>query len=175
MAIGTWISIHHVPFTDTTQSGAGPCSRSAEVCPCNSAFVRNPVLTRLAAGRYYRPAVKRVANPGPVNSLLGCDNPQGDSSAIEEPEGPPTDSQLLSHDPTLTAFAQLGAFRLNCERSFISLMDYDNQYILAEATRSVSLQSPEQCDEGDEVYLGPRVLVSWIWQPAPFKRNMRIC
>jgi hypothetical protein len=37
-------------------------------------------------------------------------------------------------------------------------MDDKNQFILAEATRSVSLNSKEKSDEGDEVYLGARVL-----------------
>ena len=78
----------------------------------------------------------------------------------------PDDSQLLSHDPTLTAFAQLGAFRLNCQRSFISLMDHDNQYILAEATRSVSLNDQKVSDPGDEVYLGARVL-DMVWGVCP--------
>ncbi|TVY88039.1 Hybrid signal transduction histidine kinase B, partial [Lachnellula willkommii] len=87
-------------------------------------------------------------------------------SAPEAQNDKPDDSQLLSHDPTLTAFAQLGAFRMNCERSFISILTPQNQFILAEATRSVSLYSQEQCDEGDEVYLGPRVLDT-IWGVCP--------
>jgi len=37
-------------------------------------------------------------------------------------------------------------------------MDDKNQFILAEATRSVSLNSKDKSDEGDEVYLGARVL-----------------
>ena len=45
-------------------------------------------------------------------------------------------------------------------------MTPQNQFILAEATRSVSLYSQEQCDEGDEVYLGPRVLDT-IWGVCP--------
>ncbi|TVY42575.1 Hybrid signal transduction histidine kinase B [Lachnellula occidentalis] len=88
------------------------------------------------------------------------------ASASEAQNDIPDDSQLLSHDPTLTAFAQLGAFRMDCERSFISIMTPQNQFILAEATRSVSLYSQEQCDEGDEVYLGPRVLDT-IWGVCP--------
>ncbi|PVH73765.1 hypothetical protein DL98DRAFT_468841 [Cadophora sp. DSE1049] len=70
----------------------------------------------------------------------------------------PEETKRLVHDSTLTAFAQLGAFRLDCQRSFISLMDHDNQYILAEATRSVSLHKLDECAPGDEVYLGPRIL-----------------
>ncbi|MCJ1306901.1 hypothetical protein MMC25_000545 [Agyrium rufum] len=45
----------------------------------------------------------------------------------------------LSSDPILTALAQLATHRLNCDRSFISLIDSDKQHIVAEATRSVSL------------------------------------
>ena len=79
---------------------------------------------------------------------------------------PPDESKRLTHDSTLTAFAQLGAFRLDCQRSFISLMDHDNQYILAEATRSVSLHKLEESAPGDEIYLGPRVL-DIMWGVCP--------
>ena len=85
---------------------------------------------------------------------------------LEAAESVPDDSQRLSQDPTLTAFAQLGAFRLNCQRSFISLMDHKNQYILAEATKSASLTSQGVCDQGDEMYLGPRVL-DMVWGVCP--------
>jgi hypothetical protein len=73
----------------------------------------------------------------------------------------PDDSVLLAHDPTLMAFTQLGAYKLNCQRSFISLMDGEHQYILAESTRSVSLENSEQYDKsdpGEKIYLGARVL-----------------
>ena len=76
------------------------------------------------------------------------------------------DDPTLAHDPTLTAFAQLGCFRLDCERSFISLMDHDTQYIIAEATRSVSLNDPEKSEEGDNLYLGARML-DLVWGVCP--------
>jgi hypothetical protein len=80
----------------------------------------------------------------------------------EPPTGGPDPDKLLKHDPTLTAFAQLGAFKLDTERSYISLMDTQNQYIIAEATRSVSLYDRDKCDEGDEISLGARILdVNW--------------
>lgn len=41
-----------------------------------------------------------------------------------------------SRDKAITAFAQLVALQLNVRRCMISLIDYANQYILAEATRS---------------------------------------
>ncbi|KAF3483435.1 uncharacterized protein GIQ15_02759 [Arthroderma uncinatum] len=114
--------------------------------------------------RQYRPAHYEECTsvcgevPEPLN---GCHPVEGDPA-----ESIPDDSQLLSHDPTLTAFAQLGAFRLDCQRSFISLMDHNHQYILAEATRSVSLMSREVCNEGDGVYLGARVL-DLVWGVCP--------
>jgi hypothetical protein len=47
----------------------------------------------------------------------------------------------LHHDVLLTALAQAGAYRLNCDRSFISLCDQDSQYILAEGIRGGSLEA----------------------------------
>ncbi|KAI9650024.1 hypothetical protein NHQ30_000037 [Ciborinia camelliae] len=76
----------------------------------------------------------------------------------EKEKGGPDPSKRLRHDPTLTAFAQLGAYRLNTERSFISLMDSHNQYIIAEATRSVSLHERDATKPGDEIFLGARIL-----------------
>ncbi|TGO47660.1 hypothetical protein BCON_0268g00080 [Botryotinia convoluta] len=76
----------------------------------------------------------------------------------ENETGGPDSSKRLRHDPTLTAFAQLGAYRLNTERSFISLMDSHNQYIIAEATRSVSLHERDVTKPGDEIFLGARIL-----------------
>ncbi|WYZ40907.1 hypothetical protein EsH8_IV_001248 [Colletotrichum jinshuiense] len=49
-------------------------------------------------------------------------------------------SELTSSaDPALTAFAELGALRLNASRALISLFDSKFQYIVAEATPSTSL------------------------------------
>ncbi|KAK1585410.1 hsp90-like protein [Colletotrichum navitas] len=44
-----------------------------------------------------------------------------------------------SPDPALTAFAELGVLRLNASRALISLFDTKYQYIVAEATPSLSL------------------------------------
>ncbi|EFQ26875.1 hsp90-like protein [Colletotrichum graminicola] len=44
-----------------------------------------------------------------------------------------------SSDPALTAFAELGVLRLNASRALISLFDTKYQYIIAEATPSLSL------------------------------------
>ncbi|KAG4414977.1 hypothetical protein IFR04_011905 [Cadophora malorum] len=45
-------------------------------------------------------------------------------------------------------------------------MDHDNQYILAGATRSVSLHKLAETAPGDEIYLGPRVL-DIMWGVCP--------
>ncbi|PBP15573.1 M3R8, histidine kinase-group I protein sequence [Diplocarpon rosae] len=102
----------------------------------------------------------------PDTNIESCVNDGGIALSVPEDKDAPDESRLLMHDPTLTAFTQLAAYRLDCERSFISLMDYDYQYILAEATRSVSLLAQDQCDPGDEVYLGPRVL-DRVWGVCP--------
>jgi hypothetical protein len=44
-----------------------------------------------------------------------------------------------SADTTLTALAQLGAFKLKCDRAFISLINTTHQFIIGEATQETSL------------------------------------
>ncbi|KAI5204636.1 hypothetical protein E4T38_04634 [Aureobasidium subglaciale] len=62
-----------------------------------------------------------------------------------------------SPDRALTAFAQLATLRLNCKRAAISFFDRDNQYILAEATKSLSLQTESVYDLGDQIDLGASI------------------
>lgn len=62
-----------------------------------------------------------------------------------------------SRDKALTAFAQLVALRLDVRRCMISLIDTSNQYILAEATRTVSIASSRTAED-DELWLGSAVL-----------------
>lgn len=54
-----------------------------------------------------------------------------------------------SRDKALTAFAQLAALRLNVKRAMVSLIDTNNQMILAEATRGF---------DASELWLGATVL-----------------
>ncbi|KAL3440585.1 hypothetical protein BJX65DRAFT_314661 [Aspergillus insuetus] len=63
-----------------------------------------------------------------------------------------------STDTTLTALAQLGALRLNVQRCMISLFDRRTQYILAEATRTLSLQDDRVHLDGDALWLGSSVI-----------------
>ncbi|KAK1980228.1 hsp90-like protein [Colletotrichum cereale] len=61
-------------------------------------------------------------------------------AVFNSPDRPiPPSSLASSPDTGLTAFAQLGALRLNASRALISLFDRHHQYIVAEATRSMPL------------------------------------
>ncbi|KAH9224717.1 hypothetical protein DL95DRAFT_400037 [Leptodontidium sp. 2 PMI_412] len=65
----------------------------------------------------------------------------------------------IATDSTLTAFAQLAALRLNCQRCFISLIDNVKQYIVAEATQTISLTSGDLYErDNDELSFGQTVL-----------------
>ncbi|KAG0154030.1 hypothetical protein PDIDSM_1409 [Penicillium digitatum] len=61
---------------------------------------------------------------------------------------------LGTSNSTMTSFAQLAALRLNVERVFISVLDRDQQYIIAEATKSLNLNDPSVHDDNDGVWLG---------------------
>ena len=65
---------------------------------------------------------------------------------------------LSSRDKTLTAFAQLAALRLNVRRAMVSLLDSSHQYILAEATRTLSLVDDTRHAQHDELWLGNAVV-----------------
>jgi signal transduction histidine kinase len=72
--------------------------------------------------------------------------------------GPVTPSkQYAAHssvDPVLTAFAQLGALRLNAQRALISLFGRHEQHVLTEATRTLSLQDDGDHNSHDELWVG---------------------
>ncbi|TID23371.1 CheY-like superfamily [Venturia nashicola] len=63
-----------------------------------------------------------------------------------------------SHDVALTALAQLGALRLNAKRCMISLFDRTQQYVIAEATRTLSLRSDSVYEKDDQLWIGCAVL-----------------
>ncbi|CAI6338945.1 unnamed protein product [Periconia digitata] len=63
-----------------------------------------------------------------------------------------------SADKSLTAFAQLATLRLNVRRAMVSLIDSNKQYILAEATQTLSLQTQSAERKEDEVWLGHSVI-----------------
>jgi hypothetical protein len=83
------------------------------------------------------------------------------ASRYYNPENSSTPQSSLpssSHDVALTAFAQLGALRLNAKRCMISLFDRAQQYIIAEATRTLSLRSDSVYENDDHLWLGCSVL-----------------
>lgn len=57
-------------------------------------------------------------------------------------------------DKTLTAFCQLGALRFNARRCLLFFFDVNHAYIMAEATRSLSLEDDNAHDPGDQLWLG---------------------
>ena len=59
-----------------------------------------------------------------------------------------------SRDKALTAFAQLGCLRLNVKRCVVTLLGTTKQYILAEATKTLSLLDDTQHGDGDELWFG---------------------
>ena len=59
-----------------------------------------------------------------------------------------------SHDKALTAFAQLATLRLNVKRGMISLIDTNQQLIIAEATKSLSLVDDNRHAPNDHIWLG---------------------
>lgn len=59
-----------------------------------------------------------------------------------------------SDDTALAAFAQLGALRLKAQRCIISLVSKDEEFVLAESTRTLSLQSDLVHNSRDALFLG---------------------
>ncbi|CAG8978942.1 hypothetical protein HYALB_00013333 [Hymenoscyphus albidus] len=93
------------------------------------------------------------STPSPIN------HPHQHTSSVDEVlNGSQQKADPLQHDPTLSALAQLGALQLNCQRAFISLIDHQNQYVLAEATRSISLDCSKQSRSADGLYLGAQLI-----------------
>ncbi|GAB1317949.1 hypothetical protein MFIFM68171_08159 [Madurella fahalii] len=77
-------------------------------------------------------------------------------SAASFPPGLPVAFQekpFLNTDPTLNALTQLGALRLGVDRAFVSLIDRQYQYVVAEITRSHSL-AEMKCAPDDSIAIG---------------------
>lgn len=72
-----------------------------------------------------------------------------------------------ARDGALTAFAQLVALRLNARRAMISLFDREKQYVIAEATRTLSLQKDAVHAPCDDLWFGASV---WDRSPDDFFR-----
>ncbi len=73
---------------------------------------------------------------------------------------------LRSPDTNFTALVQLGLFRLDCERSFFSLIDGKTQYMVAEATRKTSLSYGSGSLAQKDLMLGT-MLMDKSWGVCP--------
>ncbi|KAI7664889.1 hypothetical protein KC318_g7447 [Hortaea werneckii] len=69
-------------------------------------------------------------------------------------ESPRDGRPRSADDKALLAFAQLGALRMRARRCMISLFSRGHQYVLAEATKTLSLQSDQVDDPEDAVSWG---------------------
>ncbi|KAK0625051.1 AAA-ATPase Vps4-associated protein 1-domain-containing protein [Bombardia bombarda] len=87
------------------------------------------------------------------------------------PSGPP--AKVFSNaDPVLNALVQLGTLRLNTDRSFLSLIDRQYQYVVCETTRT-SMLSSHGNDPGDAPFLGVSKLdACWGVCPTTMKAFM---
>ncbi|KAK5713071.1 hypothetical protein LTR15_011432 [Elasticomyces elasticus] len=92
--------------------------------------------------RYYAP-IQALTETGPPL----CDLHNADSVKAHRP--------LSSPDRALTAFCQLGALRLGCRRAMLFFFDRNYAYVLAEATRTLSLQDDSVHEAEDSLWLGP--------------------
>ncbi|KAF2110676.1 hypothetical protein BDV96DRAFT_603753 [Lophiotrema nucula] len=77
---------------------------------------------------------------------------QADPALSNPPER--TQSPRASEDKVLNALAQLGALRLNVRRCVLSFFDRKNSYILAEATKTLSLENGTAQDIEDHLAFG---------------------
>ncbi|KIN03519.1 hypothetical protein OIDMADRAFT_116731, partial [Oidiodendron maius Zn] len=81
------------------------------------------------------------------------------------PDAAKENSPRSSDDPILTAFAQLGALRLNAKRGFITLSTISKEFIIAESGQSLSLQQDN--DEKDRLWHGAGPMESSCRSPGP--------
>ncbi|KAK5121862.1 hypothetical protein LTR85_004433 [Meristemomyces frigidus] len=65
---------------------------------------------------------------------------------------------ISSPDRALTAFCQLGALRLGTRRAMLFFFDTNYAYVLAEATRTLSLQDDSVHEIADELWLGHSII-----------------
>ncbi|KAJ5496706.1 hypothetical protein N7463_008693 [Penicillium fimorum] len=88
-----------------------------------------------------------------------CTFDQPSTAADSVDEAPrKTSFPRLSNDTTLTALTQLGVYRFGCNRSFVSIIDGENQHVIAEATASISLRNKDLHLPDDGIFLGVSTL-----------------
>lgn len=95
--------------------------------------------------RYYEPIRALTEAGAPV-----CD--------LKDPAAAQAHRPFSSPDPALTAFCQLGALRLNTRRAMLLCFDANYTYILAEATRTLSLKDDAVHDTHDGLWMGHAII-----------------
>ncbi|KAF7186984.1 Hybrid signal transduction histidine kinase B [Pseudocercospora fuligena] len=95
--------------------------------------------------RYYQP-IRELTKAGPPV----CDI--GDDAAVQ------AHRPFSSPDRALTAFCQLGALRLGVKRAMLFFFDSSHAYVLAEATRTLSLQNDSLHAAEDDLWLGHTII-----------------
>lgn len=73
---------------------------------------------------------------------------------LNDPKSVESHRATSSSDKALTAFTQLAALRLRTRRAMLFFFDTDYAYVLAEATRTLSLQDDSDHDIDDALWLG---------------------
>jgi hypothetical protein len=58
------------------------------------------------------------------------------------------------HDTALSAFAQLAVLRLGARRAFITILSTSTEYVMVEATKTMSLQSDSVANPRDANWIG---------------------
>jgi signal transduction histidine kinase/CheY-like chemotaxis protein len=95
--------------------------------------------------RYYEPIRALTASGPPICDLF-------DQKAVQ------AHRPFSSPDPALTAFCQLGALRLGTRRAMLFFFDSNYAYVLAEATRTLSLKDDSVHEIEDKLWLGHAII-----------------
>lgn len=77
---------------------------------------------------------------------------------VRDPEARKKHKPVSCPDKILTAFCQLGALRLKARRCLMFFFDVNHAYIMAEATKTLSLENDAIHEPGDEVWMGHSVI-----------------
>jgi signal transduction histidine kinase/CheY-like chemotaxis protein len=77
---------------------------------------------------------------------------------VRDPDARKKHKAISCPDKSLTAFCQLGALRLKARRCLMFFFDVNHAYIMAEATKTLSLENDAIHEPGDEVWMGHSVI-----------------
>lgn len=113
------------------------------------------MLAILGADHWRCPSRYYCAIPRPADF---ADDPAATPNPSDDGSKPELNVARLSSDITLTALTQLGVYKFGCMRSYVSLIDGQNQHIISEATGSISLRDRVKHQPNDGLYLGVTTL-----------------